>query len=60
MTPRRRRKELAKTCSLLFFAERKAKYHAKVKSKAYARGLEEAPEEKNERRARPRPRRILR
>ena len=33
-----RRKELAKTRSLLFFAERKAKYHAKVKSKAYARG----------------------
>ena len=32
-----RRKELAKTRSLLFFAERKAKYHAKVKSKAYAR-----------------------
>ena len=32
-----RRKELAKTGSLLFFAERKAKYHAKVKSKAYAR-----------------------
>ena len=29
-----RRKELAKTRSLLFFAERKAKYHAKVKSKA--------------------------
>ena len=32
-----RRNELSKTRSLLFFAERKAKYHARVKSKAYAR-----------------------
>ena len=29
--------ELRKTRSLLFYAERKAKYHARIKSKAYAR-----------------------
>lgn len=32
-----RRRELSKTRDLLFYAERKAKYHARVKSKAYAR-----------------------
>ena len=32
-----RQKELSKTRNLLFYAERKAKYHSKIKSKAYAR-----------------------